>query len=215
MALNATGNPADSPQLFIADSENNRIRKVSANGIITTVAGDGSSPSLFSGDGGPATNAQLRLAGFTSAGVAVDCAGNLFIADTSNYRIRKVSTNGTITTVAGNGMRGFSGDGGPATSAQVAFPSALAVDGEGNLFIADSGNSRTRKVSPNGIITTLAPASGFLAVDRAGSSSTSRWGSNRFEESYLRGTVPALSNKGWGRIRVPKSFDRDIEEATT
>jgi len=166
VAVDATGN------LFVADSANNRIRRVSAGGIITTLAGDGTSPSFFSGDGGPATNAQMRLAGFTSAGVAVDGAGNLFIADTSNHRIRKVSPTGTITTVAGVGARCGPidclplGDGGPATSAALWYPTSVAVDGAGSLFIAEYG--RTRKVSPNGIITTLALDAGALAVDRAG-----------------------------------------------
>jgi uncharacterized protein (TIGR03437 family) len=133
--------------LYIADHANDRIRKVT-NGVIVTVAGNGTVG--FSGDGGPATNAQLSWPG----GVAVDSAGNLYIADSDNFRIRKVS-NGVIATVAGNGMSGFSGDNGPATSAQLAYPSGVAVDSAGSLFIADSNNNRIRKVS-NGVITTVA-----------------------------------------------------------
>ncbi len=133
--------------LYIADSSNNRIRKVS-NGVITTVAGNGTQG--FSGDGGPATSAQFYELG----GVAVDSAGNLYIADSANCRIRKV-TNGAITTVAGNGTQGFSGDGGPATNAQLYYPGSVAVDSAGNLYIADSDNFRIRKVS-NGVITTVA-----------------------------------------------------------
>jgi sugar lactone lactonase YvrE len=129
--------------LFIADSYNNRIRKVSSNGIITTVAGNGWAG--FGGDGGPATSAEL----WYPLGVAVDQDGNLFIADSHNNRIRKVSTDGIITTVAGNGTFGFSGDGGPPTSAQLDYPSAIALDSSGNLFIADSGNNRVRKVTAN------------------------------------------------------------------
>ncbi len=129
---------------------NNRIRRVSTSGIITTVAGNGAAG--FSGDGGAAGTAQL----FASDGVAVDGSGNLFISDTHNSRIRKVSTNGIITTVAGNGTLGFSGDGGAATSAQLGYPSGVAVDGSGNLFIADVRNDRIRKVSTGGIITTVA-----------------------------------------------------------
>ncbi|MGV3559149.1 NHL domain-containing protein [Larkinella arboricola] len=136
--------------LFIADGSNNRIRKVSPTGIITTVAGNGTYG--FSGDGGPATSAQLS----SPSGVAVDAQGNLFIADASNYRIRKVATNGLIYTVAGNGPIGDSGDGGPATSAQLNLPTGVAVDSQGNLFIADMGNRRIRKVSANGIINTVA-----------------------------------------------------------
>ena len=117
-----------------------RIRKVDTSGIITTVAGNGTAG--FSGDGGPATNASLN----SPSGVAVDGAGNLFIADRGNQRIRKVDASGIITTVAGNGTSGFSGDGGPATSASLRGPRGVAVDGDGNLLIADSGNRRIRKV---------------------------------------------------------------------
>jgi uncharacterized protein (TIGR03437 family) len=134
--------------IFIADFA--RVRRVAPGGIITTVAGNGIGG--FSGDGGPATDAQLQR----PSGVAVDGAGNLFVADFASNRIRKVSPSGIITTVAGNGTRGFSGDGGPATSAQLWFPEGIAVDSQGNLFIADHANNRVRKVSPNGIITTVA-----------------------------------------------------------
>ena len=143
--------------LYIADFIDNRIRKVSG-GVITTVAGNGTPG--FSGDNGPAISAQL----YYPTGLAVDSAGNLYIADTYNHRIRKVS-GGVITTVAGNGIGGFSGDNGPATSAQLSAPAVVAVDSAGNLYIADIANSfgedcvgsgsRIRKVS-NGVITTVA-----------------------------------------------------------
>ena len=129
---------------------NKRIRKVGTNGIITTVAGNGTQG--YSGDGGAATNAELNY----PAGVAVDATGNLFIADSINNRIRKVGTNGIITTVAGNGTAGYSGDGGAATNAELNDPSGVAVDATGNLFIADDDNNRIRKVGTNGIITTVA-----------------------------------------------------------
>ena len=144
VAMDANGD------LFIADSANQRIRKVSASGIITTVAGNGTA--AFSGDGGLATAAQLNNPG----GAAVDGSGNLFIADSSNNRIRKVSASGIITTVAGNGTAGFGGDGGLAMAAQLNNPEGVVVDGPGNLFIADTENSRIRKVSASGIITTVA-----------------------------------------------------------
>src|SRR5438093_960323 len=139
--------------LFI--SVDNRIRKVAADGIITTVAGGGSPG--YSGDGGPAINAQLVNAGegALTFGVAVDGEGNLFIADTSNNRVRKVSSSGIITTVAGNGSPGYSGDGGPAINAQLSGPNSVAVDSAGNLLILDFYNNRIRKVSSSGTITTV------------------------------------------------------------
>src|ERR1035437_6767120 len=133
--------------LYIADSGNARIRKVS-NGVITTVAGGGVYG--FLGDNGPATSAYLNQ----PQGIAVDSAGNLYIADWQDNRIRKVA-NGVITTVAGNGTRGYSGDNGLATSAQLAYPAGVAVDSAGNLYIADTSNSRIREVS-NGVIATVA-----------------------------------------------------------
>jgi sugar lactone lactonase YvrE len=142
--------------LYIADVNNNAIRKVSPAGIITTVAGTGFGG--YSGDGGPAVSARL----FNPRGVAVDRDGNLYVADFYNRRVRKVSPDGTITTVAGNGGAGYSGDGGPATSAQI-WASAVAVDNAGDLYI--SGSYVIRKVSPNGLITTLAGCYTCLAGD--------------------------------------------------
>jgi sugar lactone lactonase YvrE len=138
--------------LFIADFINNRIRRVDKSGIITTVAG--SANFGFSGDGGPATRATLT----GPADVVLDAAGNIFIADAGNNCIRKVdASTGIITTVAGNGIQGFSGDGNRATSANLSIPIGISVDGVGNLFIADTGNSRVRRVdAKTGIITTVA-----------------------------------------------------------
>jgi trimeric autotransporter adhesin len=147
LAVDSSGN------VFIADTNNNRIREVVASTLtktIITVAGNGSHG--YSGEGGPATNAELAF----PAGVTVDSSGNLFIADTYNNRIRKVdASTKDIITVAGNGTQGFSGDGGPATSAELAFPDGVAVDGSGNLFIADTINNRIREVlaSTHNIIT--------------------------------------------------------------
>ena len=112
-----------------------------ATGIITTVAGNGTYG--FSGDGGPATSAAL----WNPTGVAADGSGNLFIADHDNQAVRRLdAATGIITTVAGTGTPGFTGDGGDATSASLSLPSGVAVDGSGNLFIADSSNSRVRLV---------------------------------------------------------------------
>ncbi len=141
VAVDAQGN------LYISDYYNHRIRKVSG-GVITTVAGTGTKG--YSGDGGQATSAQLNY----PEGIAVNAQGNLYVADTENNRVRKVS-NGVITTVAGTGTKGYSGDGGQATSAQLYDPTDVAVDGQGNLYIADGDNYRVRKVS-GGIITTVA-----------------------------------------------------------
>ena len=157
VALDAVGN------MYIADAGlvctgpgGNTVRKVDPNGIITTIAGTGTVG--FSGDGGPATVAQLD----TPFGVAVDRDGNLYIADLFNYRIRKVDLAGIITTVAGTGERGFSGDGGPATAARLFatarrdrnWPGGMAFDAEGNLYVADGG--AVRKIDLAGIITTVA-----------------------------------------------------------
>jgi uncharacterized protein (TIGR03437 family) len=139
VAVDSAGN------VYIADTFNYRVRKIS-NGVITTVAGGGS----VLGDGGPATSALLGL----PYAVAVDSAGSLYIADAGANRIRKVSS-GAITTVAGNGTIGYSGDGGPATSAQLYDPFGVAVDSTGNLYIADTGNARVREVQ-NGVISTVA-----------------------------------------------------------
>ncbi len=136
--------------IYIADTYNSAIRKVDTEGIITTIAGNGSSG--FSGDGGYATNSQLSY----PFGLAVDPLGDIYIADSDNMRIRKIDTNGVITTVAGNGNSGYSGDGGWATNAALQYPYGVAVDSVGNLFIADSYNSVVREVGTNGIITTLA-----------------------------------------------------------
>jgi sugar lactone lactonase YvrE len=147
VAVDAHGN------LFIADNGNARIRRVdAATGIITTVAGDGTQG--FSGDGGPATSASFSL----PYGVVVDALGNLFIPDTYNNRVRRVdAASGIITTVAGDGTEGFSGDGGPATSGSLNWPFGIALDANGNLFIADTSNNRIRRVDAvTGIITTVA-----------------------------------------------------------
>ncbi len=142
LAIDSHGN------IYIADARNNRIRMVNASGIITTIAGNGYSG--YNGDGIDATNAQLGYL----MGVAVDNRGNLYFSD--NHRIRMVNASGIITTFAGNGIYGYSGDGGPATSAEIFDPNGLAVDGSGNVYIADRYNNRIRKVNTLGIITTIA-----------------------------------------------------------
>ena len=144
LTVDAAGN------IYIADAGNNRIRKIDISGVITTVAGSGAAGS--SGDGGQATLAQLN----DPLGVAVDAAGNLYIADEANSRIRRVDVSGVIATIAGTGVAGFSGDGAQATKATINFPRAVAVDGGGNVYIADTRSLRVRRVSPDGVITTYA-----------------------------------------------------------
>jgi len=138
--------------LYIWEGGSSKIRKVSPNGIITTVAGNGSFG--YTGDGGPALNAGFSSSGSVT-GLAVDAAGNLYISDGGNHVVRKVNTAGIISTVAGNGSPGFAGDGGPATSAQLYYPAGIALDSAGNLYIADASNNRVRKVNPAGVISTL------------------------------------------------------------
>jgi sugar lactone lactonase YvrE len=137
--------------LYIADFNNNRIRKVSASGTITTVAGGGN-PADGRGDGGPATRARL----IEPIDVAVDAKGNLFIAEHGRHRVRMVTPAGTISTVAGTGQAGFAGDGRPATAAQLAFPFGVVVDNADHLYIADLVNHRVRMVGPDGKIRTVA-----------------------------------------------------------
>ena len=150
----ATARPAgvaydSSGNLYVASQDDHVVRKVDLKGIITTVAGTGEQG--FSGDGGSATSAQLD----TPSGVAVDSTGVLYIADSHNHRIRRVGTDGTITTIAGTGVAGFSGDGGSAAQAQLNFPAGISLDSSGTLYIADSGNAAIRKVA-GGVITTVA-----------------------------------------------------------
>lgn len=136
--------------VYVVDRGTHRVRKISADGKISTVAGNGGA--TFSGDGLPGTSSSLNR----PTGVAVDTAGNLYIADTANNRIRKVLLDGTMITVAGTGNAGYSGDLGPATRADLKQPCGVAVDSAGNLYIADTDNSRIRRVSAQGTITTIA-----------------------------------------------------------
>ncbi len=141
--------------VYITDVQNYRVRKVNAAGIISTIAGNGTEGE--SGDGGPATAAQFGLMKM----LAVDPSHNIYVIDdifgpTSGYRIRKIDTNGIITTFAGNGTTGFSGDGGLATAAQLNYPLGITFDNSGNAFISDRNNNRIRKVNTAGIITTIA-----------------------------------------------------------
>jgi DNA-binding beta-propeller fold protein YncE len=144
VAVNAQGD------IFIADTGDNAVREVRPNGAIQLFAGNGRAG--YSGDGGPATRAELDA----PAAVAVNSEGDVFIADTDNNVIREVTPDGSIFTVAGDGKAGYSGDDSPATRARLDQPSGVAVDAEGNLYIADSANNVIRRVSTSGVITTVA-----------------------------------------------------------
>lgn len=208
----------NSGNVFIADTVNYRVRRVSPQGVITTVAGNGTNG--FGGDGGSATSAQLSFiyAGNYTSGVAVDADGNLFIADSANNRVRRVTPQGIITTVAGDGSGGFGGDGGQATSAQLSYPSAIAADASGNLFISDYYNDRIRKVTPQGIISTVAgdgtrgfggdggPATSAalyaplgLALDPSGNLFIADMGNNRIRKVTPQGAISTVVGNGtWG-----------------
>ena len=217
VAVDGSGN------LYIADTVSNKILKVSASGIITTFAGNGSI--TYAGDNGPATKASF----FTPLGVAADSNGNVYIADSGNNRVRKVDAGGTITTVAGTGAPGLSGDGGPAASANIWSPSAVAVDTSGNLYIAEAGNNRVRKVDTNGIIHTFAGGAvlvgfsgdgsaavgaglflpGGLAVDKSGNVYISDIGNNRIRKVDTAGVIHTVAGNG------TKGFSGDGGPATS
>ena len=195
--------------VYIADSGNRRIRRVDLAGTISSFAGTGEPG--FSGDGGPASAARLDF----PTGVAVDGEGNVYIADSGNRRIRRVDLAGTISSFAGTGEPGFSGDGGPASAARLGNPWNVAVDGEGNVYIADSGNRRIRRVDLAGTISSFAgtgepgfsgdggPASAArlgnpwnVAVDGEGNVYIADSGNRRIRRVDLAGTISSFAGIG-------------------
>jgi len=198
VAVNASG------ILFVADTGNNRIRQVNTNGIITTAAGG------YLGDGVAAANTSLN----NPEGVALDAFGDLYFADSNNQLVRKVNASGLITTVAGNAINSYSGDAGPATNASLSSPAGLAADGIGNIFIADAGNNRIRKVDTNGFILTVAgggndyPGNGEaatnvslnnpqgVAVDMAGNLFIADAGYNRIRRVGVKGLMTTVAGNG-------------------
>ncbi len=159
--------------LLVVDSGNGRLRQIASNQIVSTIAGG------YVGDGGKATAASLNLSGY-GPHIAFDPAGNLYIADIGNCRVRKVSTAGVMSTFAGTEICGYSGDGGPATSATLLLPGAVAADGSGNVYIADTGNNVIRRVDSAGTITTflttLTASNGFTVAARANALAVDRDG---------------------------------------
>lgn len=206
IALDAAGN------IYFSDYGNNIIRKISTSGIITTIAGiPGSIPS-YGGDGGPAIAAHLGQVW----GLTVDAAGNIFLADQLNHRIRKINTSGIISTVAGTGFAVYTGDGVPATSTNLNEPTGVAVDAAGNIYIADNSNNRVRKVNTSGIISTIAgtglpygytgdggPATAAhmyypraIAVDAANNIYICDWNNSAVRKINTMGTISTVAGTG-------------------
>jgi sugar lactone lactonase YvrE len=132
--------------IYVLDAGNGRIRKIGVDGIIITIAGNGRIG--YSGDSGPAVEAALRTFGPAGAsGIAADSSNNLYFADQGNQRIRRIGADGTVSTVAGSGEAGFAGDGGNPNHAKLNYPSGVAIDATGNMYVADSGNHRIRKIA--------------------------------------------------------------------
>jgi len=187
IVVDASGN------VYFSDSGNQCVRMVDTSGIIHTFAGNGNSG--YTGDNGPATKAEMNQ----PAGLAIDSAGNIYIADTFNSVIRMVDTSGIIHTVAGNGTQGYSGDGGPATSAELNHPRGMFVDVSGNLFIADTNNRAIREVI-SGTINTMA-GNGLLGCNGDGSAATAASIGNPRDVLVSNGTL-YISNGGCDHIRA-------------
>ena len=179
--------------LIIADGGNNRVRMVDTTGTITTIAGTGTAG--FSGDGGPAILAEFN----NPWGLALDTAGNLYVTDIFNQRVRKIDTSGTVNTVAGNGTAGYNGDGIPATSASLNSPRGIVLDSSGDLYIADAFNFRVRKVDTSGIISTFA-GDGMQGFSGDGGPAIDA-NVGRPRGLILRGNQLLIANAGQGHIR--------------
>ena len=214
VAVDSAGN------LYIADQKNQRIRKVDGSGNISTVAGTGTAG--FSGGGSAASSAELNQ----PAAVAVDSAGNLYIADQKNQRIRKVDSSGNISTVAGTGNQGFAGDGGAAYAAELNQPAGVAVDSAGNLYIADRNNQRIRKVDSSGNISTVAgtATAGFagdggaayaaelnqpvaVAVDSAGNLYIADQNNQRIRKVDVTTSMLLFSTINVGQVSAPQTVE--------
>ncbi len=188
--------------VYFADSDSPRIRKINTAGIISTIAG--TKVAGFSGDGGPATAAQLS----GPNDLFMDKNGNIYFTDVLNYRVRKINTSGIISTIAGTGISGFSGDGGPATAAQLGYSYYITIDKVGNLYIGDDSTARIRKVSATGIISTVA-GTGVVGTVSAGDGGPAT--------SAVLGLVYGLATDNVGNLYYSEEVDgriRKIDFAT-
>ncbi len=208
--LNVPIGVATSPNgdLYIADWYNHRIRKVDAlTGIITTFAGNGSAG--FTGDGGPATQASIK----EPMGVAFDGSGNLYIADQSNYRVRRVDARtGVISTIAGNGGYGFDGDGGPATAATLKIVSSVAIAPSGDVYFVDAGNNRVRKVSvATGVITTVVGSGTYGFSGDGGPATAAAMKLQGTDPSWLNyGSPPAIVIGSGGVLYISDTYNNRV-----
>ena len=195
LATDALGN------LYVADTNNHRIRMVTPGGIISTIAGTGAGG--FSGDGGPANKARIN----NPKGVAVDTAGNVYIADTFNNRIRIITLDGNIATIAGSGAAGSTGDGGPGLQARLFFPTGIAVDSAKNVYVADNQNNRVRKLTNIPQIPAIA-SGGVVSASAFGGFKSIAPGS--WIEIY--GSNLGVTARGWAEsdfkgVNAPTSLD--------
>jgi uncharacterized protein (TIGR03437 family) len=189
LAVDALGN------WYVADTANNRIRKVQPGGNLFTIAGNGNAS--YFGDGGPATMGSVNQ----PQGVAADGAGNVYIADTLDHAVRKVTPDGVIHTLAGTGNPGYGGDGGPASKARLSLPSAVAVDSNGNVYVADTGNNQVRRIDSLGTITTVDTGGALngprgVAVDRAGNVYIADTGNHRVRRVSAGAAVTTIAGSG-------------------
>lgn len=220
IATDAAGN------IYIADRDNHRIRKINTSGIISTIAGTGVWG--YSGDGLPATNATLTQ----PSGLAVSATGDVYFTDLVNYVVRKINPSGIISRVAGNGIAGYSGDGGPATAAQLKAPGGLAIDANNNLYISDFNDNRIRKVSASGLISSVAGIGSHsysgdggaataaelnrpfgIEVDDTGSIYIADWQNNRIRK--INGNHPPRFTRGRSQSVAVCNYTTGIDSLLT